>query len=89
MTARPDQSDLSNYYQKDGLCRILSLDGGGAKGFYNLLWHLIGSLTPQLPEAMLELAAGNGSSRSTAGREQSMEHLQESCVSDISGALGA
>lgn len=29
-------STLTAEYQKDGLCRILSLDGGGAKGFYTL-----------------------------------------------------
>lgn len=27
---------LTSEYAKDGLCRILSLDGGGAKGFYTL-----------------------------------------------------
>lgn len=27
---------LTNEPQKDGLCRVLSLDGGGAKGFYTL-----------------------------------------------------
>src|SRR2546426_7209737 len=27
---------LTSEYQKDNLCRILSLDGGGAKGFYTL-----------------------------------------------------
>jgi len=27
---------LSPIYQADGLCRVLSLDGGGAKGFYTL-----------------------------------------------------
>jgi predicted acylesterase/phospholipase RssA len=27
---------LSTIYQADGLCRVLSLDGGGAKGFYTL-----------------------------------------------------
>lgn len=27
---------LTAQYGKDGLCRILSLDGGGAKGFYTL-----------------------------------------------------
>ncbi|MFY9570823.1 MAG: patatin-like phospholipase family protein [Blastocatellia bacterium] len=27
---------LATEYQNDGLCRILSLDGGGAKGFYTL-----------------------------------------------------
>ncbi len=30
------QSGLTAVYQNDGLCRILSLDGGGAKGFYTL-----------------------------------------------------
>jgi len=30
------QSTLTTEYQKDGLFRILSLDGGGAKGFYTL-----------------------------------------------------
>jgi predicted acylesterase/phospholipase RssA len=30
------QSTLTSEYAKDGLCRILSLDGGGAKGFYTL-----------------------------------------------------
>src|SRR5207247_3560659 len=29
-------STLPAEYPKDGLCRILSLDGGGAKGFYTL-----------------------------------------------------
>src|SRR6266571_7398604 len=32
----PKQSTLTTEYAKDGLCRILSLDGGGAKGFYTL-----------------------------------------------------
>ena len=27
---------LTGHYRKDGVCRILSLDGGGAKGFYTL-----------------------------------------------------
>lgn len=42
-TATPDRANpkasaltLSAEYPKDGLCRILSLDGGGAKGFYTL-----------------------------------------------------
>ena len=30
------QSKLTTEYAKDELCRILSLDGGGAKGFYTL-----------------------------------------------------
>lgn len=30
------QSTLTSEYPKDSLCRILSLDGGGAKGFYTL-----------------------------------------------------
>jgi predicted acylesterase/phospholipase RssA len=30
------RSVLTAEYEKDGLCRILSLDGGGAKGFYTL-----------------------------------------------------
>ena len=29
-------STLTAEYEKDGLCRVLSLDGGGAKGFYTL-----------------------------------------------------
>jgi hypothetical protein len=29
-------STLTAEYKKHGLCRILSLDGGGAKGFYTL-----------------------------------------------------
>ena len=29
-------SQLTTEYAQDGLCRILSLDGGGAKGFYTL-----------------------------------------------------
>ena len=33
-TAKP--STLTADYPKDGLCRILALDGGGAKGFYTL-----------------------------------------------------
>ena len=33
-TAKP--STLTSEYPKDGLCRILALDGGGAKGFYTL-----------------------------------------------------
>lgn len=32
----PKQSTLATEYTKDGLCRVLSLDGGGAKGFYTL-----------------------------------------------------
>jgi uncharacterized protein len=35
-TAEAKRSTLTAEYQKDGLCRILSLDGGGAKGFYTL-----------------------------------------------------
>jgi patatin-like phospholipase/acyl hydrolase len=34
--AEPAPSTLTTEYQKDDLCRILSLDGGGAKGFYTL-----------------------------------------------------
>jgi len=30
------QSALTKEYPKDGICRVLSLDGGGAKGFYTL-----------------------------------------------------
>ena len=30
------RSKLTKELPKDGLCRILSLDGGGAKGFYTL-----------------------------------------------------
>ena len=29
-------STLTGNYPEDGLCRILALDGGGAKGFYAL-----------------------------------------------------
>ncbi|MBY0508665.1 MAG: patatin-like phospholipase family protein [Rhodospirillaceae bacterium] len=29
-------ANLSTSYQPDGICRVLSLDGGGAKGFYTL-----------------------------------------------------
>jgi len=32
----PPSTTLTNELPKDGLCRILSLDGGGAKGFYTL-----------------------------------------------------
>ena len=32
---KPDRTQTSDYNQ-DGVCRILSLDGGGAKGFYTL-----------------------------------------------------
>jgi patatin-like phospholipase/acyl hydrolase len=31
-----EQEQLTTVYQPDGLCRILALDGGGAKGFYTL-----------------------------------------------------
>jgi uncharacterized protein len=31
-----EASKLTTEYEKDGLCRILCLDGGGAKGFYTL-----------------------------------------------------
>lgn len=34
--AEQNQSALTTEHTKDGLCRILSLDGGGAKGFYTL-----------------------------------------------------
>lgn len=34
--AEAKRPTLSAEYQEDGLCRILSLDGGGAKGFYTL-----------------------------------------------------
>jgi predicted acylesterase/phospholipase RssA len=30
------KSVLTTEYKKDGICRVLSLDGGGAKGFYTL-----------------------------------------------------
>lgn len=36
VAAEAKQSTLTAEYQEDGLCRILSLDGGGAKGFYTL-----------------------------------------------------
>ncbi len=35
-TLIPNLSTLTTEYPKDGLCRILALDGGGAKGFYTL-----------------------------------------------------
>ena len=35
-TVETKLSTLTAEYQKDGLCRIHSLDGGGAKGFYTL-----------------------------------------------------
>lgn len=35
-TISTSASSISNEYVKDGLCRILCLDGGGAKGFYTL-----------------------------------------------------
>src|SRR5712664_186933 len=35
-TTHANPSRLTTQYEKDGLCRILSLDGGGAKGFYTL-----------------------------------------------------
>jgi len=35
-TAPLNQSKLTKEYGNDGLCRILCLDGGGAKGFYTL-----------------------------------------------------
>jgi predicted acylesterase/phospholipase RssA len=35
MTAMP-KTPLARTYQPDGICRILALDGGGAKGFYTL-----------------------------------------------------
>jgi predicted acylesterase/phospholipase RssA len=31
-----EQEELATAYRADGLCRILALDGGGAKGFYTL-----------------------------------------------------
>jgi uncharacterized protein len=36
MDAQPKPAALTTEYPKDGICRILSLDGGGAKGFYTL-----------------------------------------------------
>src|SRR5579871_2274855 len=30
------QAKLGREYQPDGICRVLALDGGGAKGFYTL-----------------------------------------------------
>ena len=36
MAAEEIQSQLLKEYQRDNLCRILALDGGGAKGFYTL-----------------------------------------------------
>lgn len=35
-TAPQVPAHLNREYQADGLCRVLSLDGGGAKGFYTL-----------------------------------------------------
>jgi predicted acylesterase/phospholipase RssA len=32
----PGQSSLTTEYTRDGICRVLSLDGGGSKGFYTL-----------------------------------------------------
>jgi uncharacterized protein len=36
MTANANTSALTTEYQSDSLCRVLALDGGGAKGFYTL-----------------------------------------------------
>lgn len=36
MTLLKSTTSLTTEYQTDGICRILSLDGGGAKGFYTL-----------------------------------------------------
>ena len=36
MTTAEAPAKLSKDYQPDNLCRILALDGGGAKGFYTL-----------------------------------------------------
>lgn len=36
MTELATASTLTAEYQSDGICRILALDGGGAKGFYTL-----------------------------------------------------
>lgn len=36
MTNSLQTSSLTNEYPADGVCRILALDGGGAKGFYTL-----------------------------------------------------
>jgi predicted acylesterase/phospholipase RssA len=36
MEAGESKQKLGGQYESDGLCRILSLDGGGAKGFYTL-----------------------------------------------------
>lgn len=36
LTLLASTTSLSNEYKSDGVCRILSLDGGGAKGFYTL-----------------------------------------------------
>lgn len=36
MAAPPTASMLTTEYANDGICRILALDGGGAKGFYTL-----------------------------------------------------
>ena len=36
MTGLSKTSPLLTEYKTDGLCRILALDGGGAKGFYTL-----------------------------------------------------
>lgn len=36
VTRKEAPSQLTAEYAQDGLCRILSLDGGGAKGFYTL-----------------------------------------------------
>src|SRR5712664_4791298 len=35
-TTHANPSRLTTQYEKDGLFRVLSLDGGGAKGFYTL-----------------------------------------------------
>lgn len=36
MTVLATESSLTTEYQSDGMCRILALDGGGAKGFYTI-----------------------------------------------------
>lgn len=36
MATSDTQSELSKEYERDTICRVLALDGGGAKGFYTL-----------------------------------------------------
>ncbi|WP_417090669.1 hypothetical protein [Klebsiella pneumoniae] len=51
MTYSVSPSSLLTEYGNDNICRVLALDGGGAKGFYTL-----GDLDPPFPDSFCILS---------------------------------